>query len=141
MMNIYRLMMMIWVGGLLGLLGAPKMLRAMETPSTPTTYRNQNVTITIQHLKVWSGVNNTGNVTYTGCDRQSRKCITLKGGTVSCRSGFCSTGWQNGRYFYSLQDPINEEESPNLDLTLKIFKDSKLIRQDSNFEQVKPIRR
>lgn len=140
-MNIYRLMTMIWISGFLGILDGSIIARAVESPTAPTTYRNQNVTITIQHLKVWSGVNNTGNVTYIGCDRNSQKCITLRGGTVSCRDGFCTTGWKNGNYFYSLQDPINEEESPKLDLTLKVFKDSKLIRQESDFEQIKTIRR
>ena len=56
-MNIYRLMTMIWVSGFLGMLDGSIIVRAMESPTAATTYRNQNVTITIQHPTTLTVVN------------------------------------------------------------------------------------
>ncbi len=84
-----------------------------ESPTKPqasnsSTYSNGKWTVTIGNSNSWSGVNNTGNVTYKGCDDQG-KCINLTGGKVSCRRGECITGWKNGEYTYILEQPITEE--------------------------------
>ncbi|WP_414552275.1 hypothetical protein [Anabaena sp. CCY 0017] len=84
-----------------------------KTPTKPqasnsSTYSNGKWTITIGNSDSWSGVNNTGNVTYKGCDAQG-KCINLTGGKVSCRRGECVMGWVNGDYRYIWSQVIIED--------------------------------
>ncbi|MFB2738381.1 hypothetical protein [Umezakia ovalisporum] len=83
--------------------------------SDSQTFNNGKWTITIGNRNSWSGVNNTGNLTYKGCDAQGN-CINLTGGKVSCRDGKCVTGWVNGDYRYILSQPITEDgnASPTL---------------------------
>jgi hypothetical protein len=72
-----------------------------------TTLSNGNWTITIGNLQSWSGVNNTGNLTYYGCDRENQ-CLRLTGGTMTCREGLCSSDWTNGDYRYIIRSSMSE---------------------------------
>ena len=63
-------------------------------------------------------MNNTGNLTYKGCDAQGN-CINLTGGKVSCRDGRCVTGWVNGDYRYILSQPITEDGNGSPTLIVK----------------------
>jgi len=74
------------------------------------TLTNGEWTISVGNIQSWSGVNNTGDLTYNGCNRQN-ECLQLQGGRMSCRDGICAIGWQNGDYFYSLQSPIESVDS------------------------------
>ena len=78
------------------------------SPSDTQTLSNGKWTITIGNRNSWSGVNNTGNLTYKGCDDKGN-CIKLTGGKVRCRDGKCVTGWVNGNYRYILSTPITED--------------------------------
>ncbi|MEA5583586.1 hypothetical protein VB620_19865 [Nodularia harveyana UHCC-0300] len=80
-----------------------------ETQSSNTSkFTNGKWTITIGNRNSWDGVNNTGNVSYKGCDDQGN-CIDLTGGKVSCRRGECVMGWVNGDYRYIWSTPITED--------------------------------
>ncbi|WP_414529875.1 hypothetical protein [Nodularia chucula] len=76
--------------------------------SNTSTFSNGKWTITLGNQNSWDGVNNTGNVSYQGCDDQGN-CISLTGGKVSCRSGECVMGWVNGDYRYIWSAPITED--------------------------------
>jgi hypothetical protein len=82
------------------------------------TISNGEWTITIGNADSWTGVNNTGNLTYKGCDSQG-KCINLTGGKISCRDGKCVTGWTNGDYLYILEQPITEDGNSPSTLIVK----------------------
>ncbi|MEA5524862.1 hypothetical protein [Nodularia spumigena] len=86
--------------------------------SNSSTYSNGKWTITIGNRNSWSGVNNTGNLTYKGCDAQGN-CINLTGGKVSCRDGRCVTGWVNGDYRYILSQSITEDGNGSPTLIVK----------------------
>ncbi|MEA5516048.1 hypothetical protein [Nodularia sp. UHCC 0506] len=84
-----------------------------KTPTKPqasnsSTFSNGKWTVTISNSDSWSGVNNTGNVSYKGCDAQG-KCINLTGGKVSCRRGECVMAWVNGDYRYIWSQVITED--------------------------------
>lgn len=72
--------------------------------------QNGEWTVTIGNRNSWSGVNNTGNLTYNACNSQ-QACIDLTGGTVSCRDGVCATTWRNGDYTYTLASAITDDAS------------------------------
>lgn len=72
------------------------------------TMTNGKWTITVSNLQSWSGVNNTGNISYDACDNQNN-CLHLQGGRMSCRNGTCAIGWENGDFFYSLESPMSED--------------------------------
>ncbi len=76
--------------------------------SNSSSYSNGKWTVTISNSDSWLGVNNTGNVTYKGCDAQGN-CINLTGGKVSCRRGECVMGWVNGDYRYIWSQAITED--------------------------------
>ncbi|MFM2061703.1 MAG: hypothetical protein RLZZ507_1373 [Cyanobacteriota bacterium] len=76
--------------------------------SKTQTISNGEWTITTGNHESWTGVNNTGNLTYKGCDAKG-KCLELTGGKISCRDGKCVTGWTNGDYVYILEQPITED--------------------------------
>ncbi|MBD2629370.1 hypothetical protein [Trichormus variabilis] len=86
--------------------------------SKSNTISNGEWTITIGNTDSWTGVNNTGNLTYKGCDTQG-KCINLTGGKISCRDGKCVTGWTNGDYLYILEQPITEDGNSPSTLIVK----------------------
>ena len=111
-----------------------------KAPSQPTdskTISNGNWTITIANINSWSGVNNTGNLSYRGCDSQG-KCINLTNGTISCRDGTCITGWKNRDYVYAIAEPITE--STNLQpskTTLTVRKKGVEILRETGFKLVR----
>jgi hypothetical protein len=76
--------------------------------SNSQTLSNGKWTITIGNRDSWTGVNNTGNLTYKGCDVKGN-CLDLKGGKVTCRDGTCFTGWVNGDYRYIWSQAITED--------------------------------
>jgi hypothetical protein len=104
--------------------------RAMDQQAK-TVLRNQNWTITVGGT--WSGVNGEGNLSYEGCDA-SGQCLSLKGGTVSCRDGICSQGWRNGDYSYSLSAPIAEVGEPTSSSTLRVYQGDKLILAETGLK-------
>ncbi|HYW20153.1 MAG TPA: hypothetical protein VE956_12735 [Nodularia sp. (in: cyanobacteria)] len=96
---------------------------AEKSPTKPqasnsSTFSNGKWTVTIGNRNSWSGVNNTGNLTYKGCDAKG-KCINLTGGKVSCRDGKCVNGWVNGDYRYILSQPITEDGNASPTLIVK----------------------
>ena len=94
------------------------LISAMEiagaSPAAPDsqTFSNGEWTIVVGNLNSWSGVNNTGDLTYRGCDSKG-KCIDLKGGKTSCRNGVCTMGWRNGDYTYALESPMDNPDRPS----------------------------
>ena len=82
------------------------------------TFTNGKWTITIGGRNSWSGVNNTGNLSYQGCDDEGN-CIKLRGGTVNCRRGECLMGWVNGDYRYIVSSPITEDGAGSSSLIVK----------------------
>ena len=75
------------------------------------TFSNGEWTIAVSNLNSWSGVNNTGDLGYRGCDSKGN-CIDLKGGQMSCKQGMCSMGWSNGDYRYVLVTPMSDPDRP-----------------------------
>lgn len=86
--------------------------------SDSQVFSNGKWTITIGNINSWTGVNNTGNVTYQGCDTQGN-CINLTGGKVSCRRGECVMGWVNGDYRYIWSQAITEDGNASPHLIVK----------------------
>jgi hypothetical protein len=112
-----------------------EIITATSTPkpaaNDTSTYSNGKWTITIGNYKSWDGVNNTGNLSYKGCDDQGN-CIELTGGKVSCRDGQCVTGWVNGQYRYIWSSPITEDGSGSP--TLMVRQGDKEILQATGFK-------
>ncbi|MGM3309385.1 hypothetical protein ACSQ6I_25975 [Anabaena sp. WFMT] len=82
------------------------------------TISNGDWTISTSNHDSWTGINNTGNISYKGCDAKG-KCIELTGGKISCRDGKCVTGWKNGDYIYILEQPITEDGNASSTLIVK----------------------
>ncbi len=107
--------------------------------SNTQTISNGDWTITIGNRNSWSGVNGTGNLSYSGCDPQ-KQCIKLNGGQVNCRDGKCVTAWKNGIYYYILEQPILEEPANPEEVqrltSLTVKKGSNVILNVSGFKIV-----
>lgn len=104
------------------------------------TISNGQWTITVGNFDSWSGVNNTGNLTYRGCDAKGN-CLNLKDGRVSCRDGICTAGWQNGDYSYVLQTPMDDPDrprEPGSATTLIVRQGAKEIVRATGFKVVSP---
>ncbi len=84
-----------------------------------TSYSNRDWNITVSSFEPWSGINNTGNATYKGCDSEGN-CIELSGGTSTCRDGECWTTWHNGNARYSIIETLGEEPSQTARLLVLI---------------------
>lgn len=69
---------------------------------------NGTWTVTVGQAETWDGRNNTGNLTYYGCNDQN-DCLALTEGKITCRDGVCHIGWQQDDYFYILSTPIVED--------------------------------
>lgn len=95
------------------------------------TISNGEWTITTGNHESWTGVNNTGNITYKGCDAKGQ-CLELTGGKVSCRDGKCVTAWTNGDYAYILEQPITEDG--NASPTLIVRKSANEILKATGFK-------
>jgi hypothetical protein len=89
--------------------------------------QNQEWTITVGNRNSWSGVNNTGNLSYSGCNSQ-QACIDLTGGKVTCRDGICATTWRNGEYTYTLASTISDDESRSQS-TLTVRQNGRVLRE------------
>lgn len=111
---------------------------SLELVSAPTsdsqTLTNGQWTITIGNLKAWSGVNNTGNATYRGCDAQG-KCIRLTQGKTTARNGVVVTAWQNGDYTYAVQSPISDRPTTS-GTTLTVRQGGTEILRETGFQTV-----
>jgi hypothetical protein len=106
------------------------------------TISNGEWTITIGNTDSWSGVNGTGNLSYRGCDSKG-KCINLTGGQVTCRNGICITGWRNGDYSYSLEQPMDNPDrsrQSESSTTLTVRQGSNVILKATGFKVVSPNR-
>ncbi len=90
-----------------------------STQIVSTNYSNRDWNITVSSFEPWSGVNDTGNATYKGCDRDGN-CIELTGGTSACRDGECWTTWHNGNARYSIIETLGEEPSQTARLLVLI---------------------
>lgn len=111
-----------------------------STPSNQTdayTISNKEWTITIGNKKSWSGVNGMGNLSYRGCESQS-KCLELTGRKVTCRQGICIMGWKNGEYSYVVKEPITESGAPTdaSCTTLEVRQGDKLLLTGKDFQTV-----
>ncbi len=70
------------------------------------TFTNGQWTIAIGGQNSWDGMNNTGNLTYYGCNSGGR-CIRLRGGKVNCREGECTIVWKNSDRDYVVKGRMN----------------------------------
>ncbi len=117
-----------------GLAIAPFLFSSLAVADT--VYQNADWTITIGNEESWTGVNGTGNLTYRGCDRQNR-CLSLQGGTVTCRQGTCTMVWRNGDYAYLLRFLIREDETQDSQATLIVKQGEKILLETTNFQVVR----
>jgi hypothetical protein len=112
---------------------------ASSTPTSDSeTYTNGEWTITISNLRSWSGVNNTGNLNYRGCDSRG-ECLNLSNGKFTERNGKHSMGWRNGEYLYSVEMPIGNPDNPTPPGTgtqLTVRKGDKVILNETGFKAV-----
>lgn len=92
-----------------------------------------NWRVMVGKIETWDGVNNTGDLTYYGCDDENN-CLALEGGVVSCRRGVCGYSWDHGDYLYSIATPIVEDgDAPS---TLRVFHDGEEILNIPDMEVV-----
>ena len=105
-----------------------------ETPSNSQTFTSGKWTITIGNLGAWSGVNNTGNATYRGCDAQGN-CINLAQGRTVAGQGLLITAWQSGDYTYIVQSPISDRANSS-EMTLIVRRGDTEILRESGFQAV-----
>ena len=111
------------------------------SPKTKDSYTisNGEWKITVGNLQSWSGVNNTGNLSYSACDSKN-SCLQLSGGKMTCRDGICAVGWENGDYFYSLQSPITGEDQEAAravaDTKLLVRQGDKVILESTGFRLI-----
>lgn len=122
--------------GLALLVIAPLFTLNLPSAIADTVYKNANWTITVGNEQSWSGVNGTGDLTYRGCDTRNR-CLSLRGGTVTCRDGICTMAWRNGDYAYLLRSPMQEEPANNSQMTLIVRQGAKTILETTGFQVVR----
>lgn len=105
--------------------------------SDSQTLTNGKWTITIANLNSWSGVNGTGNLAYRGCDSFGR-CLQLNGGRMTCRNGVCTMSWRNGKYWYVVEQPMDNPDQPRepAGATLTIRKGTTVILRATGFKVV-----
>ena len=77
---------------------------------------NAEWSVSVGHLESWDGTNDTGDLTYVGCDilqseNPQGSCLALTGGTKTCTDHTCITTWTDDDYVYSLSSPISEDET------------------------------
>jgi len=94
---------------------------------------NGTWTVTVGRVETWDGVNNTGNLTYYGCDDEGN-CLSLTDGFVVCRDGVCNMSWANGNYAYTLSSELSETgDDPT---TLIVWENGNEILRAENMEIV-----
>jgi hypothetical protein len=96
---------------------------------------NGEWTIAVGNIHSWSGANGTGNLSYYGCDSE-QNCISLTGGTVTCRDGKCFMSWRNGEYFYTLEQFISEDENTVPPANLIVRKGNTVILRATGFRSL-----
>lgn len=69
---------------------------------------NGTWTVTVGRIESWEGVNNTGGLTYYGCDADGN-CLSLTDGFTVCRDGICNMSWENGDYAYTLSSEMTDD--------------------------------
>lgn len=69
---------------------------------------NGTWTVTVGRIESWEGVNNTGGLTYYGCDADGN-CLSLTDGFTACRDGICNMSWENGDYAYTLSSEMTDD--------------------------------
>jgi len=86
--------------------------------------------IAVGNYNSWTGVNGTGNLTYSGCHTHGN-CLKLTGGKVYCQDGKCSMIWTNQNYVYSLNSYITENtgntQKQNTPSTLTVYQGTHVI--------------
>ena len=101
-----------------------------STPADSKVLSNETWTISIGNEQSWTGRNNTGNLSYYGCD-QNCDCIYLTGGKITCRDGVCNTTWQNKKNSYVVSSPITKAIARGqTSSTLTIFSDSQVVLKE-----------
>lgn len=94
--------------------------------------KNSQWTIEVGNMNSWSGVNNTGDLTYRGCNSQ-QECLELAQGKMSCRDGMCGILWVNGDYSYNLRFPMTNPDQPGRSpATLVVARGGKELQQIQN---------
>ena len=109
-------------------------VKAPATGKSWVTVSNGKWTITTGQHETWDGVNNTGDLTYYGCDSQGN-CLSLTGGKVVCRDGVCKTFWKNGDYTYTMESPITDRDNTG-STVLVVIKNAKVILKETGFKIV-----
>lgn len=97
------------------------------------TYSNGQWTVTVGRLGSWDGTNNTGNLTYYGCDRDGN-CLSLADGFLVCRNGVCNMSWENGDYAYTLSSELTENGDG--DTSLLVWQGETEILRAENMEVI-----
>lgn len=94
---------------------------------------NGDWTVTVGQIDSWDGVNNSGGLTYYGCDADGN-CLSLDEGFVVCRNGVCNWSWANGDYSYTISSELTETgDGPT---TLLAWQGSTEILRAENMETI-----
>jgi hypothetical protein len=94
---------------------------------------NGTWTVTVGRIGSWDGVNNTGGLTYYGCD-SAGNCLSLTDGFVVCRHGVCNMSWENGDYAYTLSSELREDH--NDQTTLLVWQGATEILRAENMQLI-----
>jgi len=94
-------------------------------------WSNGTWTVTVGQIDSWDGTNNTGGLTYYGCDDQGN-CLALDEGFTVCRNGICNMSWENGDYAYTLSSELSETGDGQT--TLLVYQNGNEILRADNME-------
>lgn len=97
-------------------------------------WSNGTWTVTVGQLDSWDGTNNTGGLTYYGCDDQGN-CLALDQGFTVCRNGICNMSWENGNYAYTLSSELSEDPADS-QTTLLVYENATEILRAENMERI-----
>ena len=101
---------------------------------------NTEWSVSVGHLESWDGTNDTGDLTYVGCDISQAEnpqgsCLALTGGTNTCTDQTCVTTWTDDDHVYSLSSPISEDETwPPQTLTVTL--NGEIVTESEGLEYV-----
>ena len=101
---------------------------------------NTEWSVSVGHLENWDGTNDTGDLTYVGCDISQAEnpegsCLALTGGTKTCTDHTCVTTWTDDDHVYSLSSPISEDETwPPQTLTVTL--NGEIVTESEGLEYV-----
>ncbi|MBD1910708.1 MULTISPECIES: hypothetical protein [unclassified Leptolyngbya] len=94
---------------------------------------NGDWTVTVGRIESWDGVNNTGGLTYYGCDSDGN-CLSLTDGFTVCRDGICNMSWENGDYAYTLSSEVTDDGEGST--TLIVWQNGDEILRAENMELI-----